>query len=63
MTTPLGALPILGKVLGFLVTPLLVARPFWAVADRRVRERLERLALDVLRIADGGDLAPGDPEG
>ncbi|HKJ03304.1 MAG TPA: hypothetical protein VJ997_12640 [Longimicrobiales bacterium] len=63
MTTPLGTLPLLGKVLGFLVTPPLVARPFWAAADRRARERLERLALDVLRIAEAGDAAPGDPEG
>ncbi len=50
--TPLGALPLLGKALGFLVAPVLLARPFWVAADRRSAARLERLALDLARVAE-----------
>lgn len=58
--TPLGALPLLGKLLAFLVTPIVVAHPFRATADRRLRARQERLALDVLRLAEAS-LPPSLP--
>ena len=63
--TPLGALPLLGQALAFVVTPLLVARPFWVASDRKVRARLERTVLDLARAAEegGGDAAPGSPGG
>jgi hypothetical protein len=61
MTTPLGALPVLGKVVAFFVTPPLLARPFWTAADRRIGETLERLALDVLRMAEDSDAADRFP--
>jgi hypothetical protein len=50
--TPLGAFPLLGKLLGFLVAPPLLARPFWVASDRRSAARLERLALDLARVAE-----------
>jgi len=53
--TPLGALPIAGQALAFLATPFLVARPFWAASDRKLRARLERAALDLARDVEEGD--------
>lgn len=50
--TPLGALPALGKLVSFLVTPVAVAYPFRAATDRRVRARQERAALDILRLVE-----------
>lgn len=62
--TPLGALPALGKLVSLIVVPPLVARPFWTAADRRARERLEALALDVLRAGEeGGPAALPEGEG
>lgn len=59
MATPLGALPMLGKIVGLFVTPPLVVRPFWAASDRRIQEGLERLALRILRASDeAGPIAP-----
>lgn len=52
--TPLGALPLLGKALGFVLAPFLLARPFWVAADRRAAARLERLTLDLARAAEEG---------
>ena len=57
IATPVGALPLLAKILGPFITPPLVVRPFWAATDRRLRERLETLALDILRLADERDPA------
>ena len=50
--TPLGALPILGKALGFVIAPFVAARPFWVAADRKEAARLERLVLDLARVAE-----------
>jgi hypothetical protein len=52
--TPLGALPLLVQALALVFTPFLVARPFWAVSDRKVRVRLERAVLDLARTAEEG---------
>ncbi|HSW31737.1 MAG TPA: hypothetical protein VLH75_19800 [Longimicrobiales bacterium] len=52
--TPLGALPLAGQVLAFLATPILLARPFWTLSDRKVRARLERAVLDLARAAEEG---------
>jgi len=52
--TPLGALPLLGKALGFMIAPFVVARPFWVASDRKAAARLERLALDLARVAEEG---------
>lgn len=59
--TPLGALPLLGQALAFVVIPFLLARPLWVVSDRKVRARLERMVLDLARAAEeaGGT---GPPE-
>lgn len=69
--TPLGSLPVAGQALAFLLTPLLVARPFWVASDRKLRGRLERAVLDLARTleeggaraggAGAGAEAPGDP--
>jgi len=56
--TPLGALPLLAKALGFVVAPFLVARPFWVGSDRRAAARLERLAIDLARVAEERGTAP-----
>lgn len=63
--TPLGALPVLAQALAFVVTPFLLARPFWAASDRRVRARLERAVLDLARAAEeaGGGAGGGGPAG
>lgn len=50
--TPLGALPALGKLVSFLVTPVVAAYPFRAAADRRLRAQQERAALDILRLTE-----------
>ncbi|MDP2955759.1 MAG: hypothetical protein Q8N53_05010 [Longimicrobiales bacterium] len=50
--TPLGALPLLGKVLGFVLAPLLIARPFWVLGDRRLRARLEHAVMDLARASE-----------
>lgn len=60
--TPLGILPLAAKILGFLAGPVVVARPFWVRADRRLRRRLEQTVLAVLREAEA-PRAPGGPEG
>jgi ABC-type tungstate transport system substrate-binding protein len=52
--TPLGALPLLAQALGLIVTPFLLARPFWVASDRSVRARLERAVLDLARVAEVG---------
>lgn len=65
--TPIFAwLPGVGKLAAFLLTPPLVAFPFRRGADRRLVARLERLAMDVLRLADDeaairARSAPGEP--
>jgi hypothetical protein len=56
--TPLGALPLVGQALAFVVTPFLVARPFWVISDRKVRARLERMVLDLARVAEEGGEKP-----
>lgn len=54
--TPLAALPMAAKLLGFLAAPVVAALPFRAVAGRRLRPRVERMALDVARAVEA--LAP-----
>jgi len=50
--TPLGSLGPVAAVLGFLVAPVVVVRPFWTRADAAVRRRLERAAMDAMRVVD-----------
>lgn len=52
--TPLGTLPFGLKLVGLVVGPLFLARPFWMAADRRLLGRLEDVAMDVLRMSDAG---------
>jgi hypothetical protein len=59
--TPLGALPLAGQLLAFLATPVLLARPFWTLSDRKARARLERLVLDLARAAEEAG-APAAPD-
>jgi hypothetical protein len=54
--TPLAALPMAAKLLGFVASPVAAALPFRAVADRRLRPRVERTTLDVARAVEA--LAP-----
>jgi hypothetical protein len=71
--TPLGALPVVAKALGFVAAPFVLARPFWTRADRRLRLRLEQTVLAVLREAEatteaeasdkGESTGPGEPDG
>ena len=42
----------LATVLLLLVTPVLLARPFWARSDRVAGETLDELAMELLRVAD-----------
>ncbi len=42
----------LAATLLLLVTPVLLARPFWARSDRATRETLDELAMELLRVAD-----------
>lgn len=50
--TPLGQLGVAATVLGFLVAPFLLARPFWIRADRRRRRKLERAMMALLARVD-----------
>ncbi len=43
----------LAATLLWLVTPVLLARPFWTRSDRATREALDELAMELLRVADG----------
>jgi hypothetical protein len=49
---PFSAGPLAATLL-WLVTPVLLARPFWTRSDRATREALEELAMELLRVADG----------
>jgi len=42
----------LAATLLWLVTPVLLARPFWTRSDRATRQTLDELAMELLRIAD-----------
>ncbi len=42
----------LAATLLLLVTPVLLARPFWARSDRATRAALDELAMELLRVAD-----------
>ncbi len=42
----------LAATLLLLVTPVLLARPFWARSDRATRATLDDLAMELLRVAD-----------
>jgi len=42
----------LAATLLLLVTPVLLARPFWSRSDRATRAKLDKLAMELLRIAD-----------
>jgi hypothetical protein len=50
--TPLGSLGPVAAVLGFLIAPIVLVRPFWARADAVARRRLERAAMDAMRVVD-----------
>lgn len=54
--TPLGALGPMGVAASLLVVPVLIARPFWRRADRRLRRQLERTVVELARVVeeDGG---------
>lgn len=47
----------LAATLLLLVTPVLLARPFWSRSDRATRAKLDKLAMELLRIAD--EATPG----
>jgi hypothetical protein len=59
--TPVGSLALLPKIISFVVAPILLARPWWSRRDRRLRRRLEQLALDLAGILEEGGraLPPG----
>ena len=42
----------LAATLLLLVTPVLLARPFWKRSDRATRARLDELAMELLRVAE-----------
>ena len=42
----------LAATLLLLVTPVLLARPFWSRSARATRAKLDKLAMELLRIAD-----------
>ena len=42
----------LATTLLLLITPVLLARPFWTRSDRAAREKLDELAMELLRVAD-----------
>ena len=42
----------LAATLLLLVTPVLLASPFWSRSDRATRAKLDKLAMELLRIAD-----------
>lgn len=52
----------LAVVLGYLVVPFVLARPFWTAADRRVSARLDAAMMDVLRALDGAPVALPPPD-
>lgn len=52
--TPLGSLGPTAAVLGFLIGPIVLARPFWTRADAGTRRRLDRLVMDAMRLVDDG---------
>lgn len=54
--TPLAALPMVAKLLGFVASPVVAALPFRAVGNRRLRPWVERTTLDVARAVEA--LAP-----
>lgn len=61
--TPLGALGPMGIAASLLVVPILIARPFWRRADRRLRQRLERTVFELARVVEedrGVGPAPGE---
>lgn len=47
--TPLAALPLAAKLLGFVAAPLAAALPFGITARRALRPRVERMTLEVAR--------------
>jgi hypothetical protein len=52
--TPLGSLGPAVAVLGFLIAPIVLARPFWKRADAVTRRRLDRVVMDAMRVVDAG---------
>jgi hypothetical protein len=50
--TPVGLMGLLPKILSWIAMPVLLARPWWTRADRRLRARLEALTLDLARIVE-----------
>jgi hypothetical protein len=58
LTNLTATLAPLAVVLGFLLVPILAARPFWTRSDRATRRRLERLVMDTLRVIDQGGTPP-----
>lgn len=50
--TPLAALPLAAKLLGFVAAPVVAALPFRAVGDRHLRPRVEQTTLDVARAVE-----------
>ncbi|MBT3499406.1 MAG: hypothetical protein HOD00_07805 [Gemmatimonadales bacterium] len=48
---PLSLGPLTGALL-FLLTPVVLARPFWRRSDNKARVRLEELAMELLRAAN-----------
>ena len=50
--TPLGALGPVGGVISLLAVPILLARPFWKRADKRLQRRLEDLTLELARVVE-----------
>jgi hypothetical protein len=61
--TPVGALGPMGIAASLLLVPVLIARPFWRRADRRLRQRLERTVFELARVVEedrGVGPAPGE---
>lgn len=58
--TPLGAaLGVVGTLVGFVVAPPLLARPFWARADQATLRRLEHVAMEAMRTVEEEAGEPG----
>jgi hypothetical protein len=53
--TPLGGLGVGAAIVGFLVAPFLLARPFWIRADRVRRRRLEAVTMGLLEAVEPAD--------
>ncbi len=49
--TPFSVGPLAASLL-WLVTPVLLARPFWTRSDRATLETLDELAMELLRVVD-----------